>query len=1341
MLEYRHQCTCGLASASEYARVNHAADHAGVQWTVSAMQRVVKGHAYVRVCVPDKTRTAAVASGGPAAEAAVAATVAVVAAAMTDGREARLQAVLTTPVNCHDEMSTDVGAGDHTVQTFQRQMGWHMPLDRRMTPDLAEALVGNGESDVERRVDAVVERWMARLCTTISALPADDRRVLSQIRSFTGEEEDGPPLRALERRSQPAYTATLAGFLRFLYRASRARVRTQLAAESEGTPAAAAAAVTGNVRRPAIDVPAPVRAAVDALYDNPSDAAVGDCVDGVFGDDELAGRATATGAVMAGRLVRVAAEVQLISWFFRLRAVRRDHRLARPDDVGHWAVHLIYAARLAVASKVADYVGLTQTQLQDALATVTYPNAPSPFDTLVSVRREARAAASGDVGRATISDVPGSEYRAVRVLGVTRTISLDDLGDMCMRLQTSVRARLAVLTAGVPLLRLSDLCGVGETPDQLEFGETTAGRAVIPDRSGPVADAIAAAAWRRGGGTLLPFGPMVTASGALDARGVNTYLREASRVVDELLTLVHVSSGQPARGSELAALLWRNTATAERNVYVRHGTLLLLQRYAKSRNIVNADQYVGRYLDADTADLLASYLAQVRPVETRLLVAQAADVDTDDARSRVVVSHTVLFGHAGRPLVDDAVGAIFRATMASTVVGLGEPLGLLQFRHVVVHFARLHLKADDRLLELMEAVDHQAVHSSQVGMAVYGRVHGQRGRTEDDRHHLQLSASWQRLLGLRPVRGALDRPSSSPVAATAAGSADLPASKRRRRLSRGALAASASPPPSPTLSTAAVVPDLRLVVVDAVRDTLAVQLRAALAQSGFLVPPPTTAAASNTTVSTSPPPLRMASTPHEISATAVVWSAGESELVYGVLCALHGADRVRAPLPELAVALRAVLYAPQRSLLVVLPTGSGKTALLVADALAERAASTVVVVVTPLRALATQTQRLCERIGVACSTLGAHTVGGLAADTRVLLVAAELVGTDTYRHVLGSLRDASRLRRVIVDEAHLFASDGVVLDGFRPKLLRALRAVRGGLPDVSVLLMSATVPPSLARTLMTEAELPQLDVVRAPSARTNVRLSVVTVPASDALSVEACAAAMAAAYAARCERRDRVVVLVLTVDAVERVAAAIGRRQPGRNVHRYHASLEREEQAAGAAAWAADNGAGAVMVATSGFGTGVDYPSVRAVVHVSGAYGVLELVQELGRAGRDLAPALHVLVVPASSAASASVPAAAAAAAATDPSTINAETGVGSVRGTATIAAYAATFECRGQFLARHVDGVAGLPCRLAGRLPCDRCAPTLLACDTDRAAFFAAPVRGGMSGGRYSVCGVAPRY
>ena len=68
-----------------------------------------------------------------------------------------------------------------------------------------------------------------------------------------------------------------------------------------------------------------------------------------------------------------------------------------------------------------------------------------------------------------------------------------------------------------------------------------------------------------------------------------------------MVTLVHISSGQPARGTELAALLWRNTANGERNLFVSRGTLMLLRRYAKTRNAVG-DQYVQWFLDLDTAE-------------------------------------------------------------------------------------------------------------------------------------------------------------------------------------------------------------------------------------------------------------------------------------------------------------------------------------------------------------------------------------------------------------------------------------------------------------------------------------------------------------------------------------------------------------------------------------------------------------------------------------------------------------------------------------------------------------------------------------------------------------------
>ena len=363
-----------------------------------------------------------------------------------------------------------------------------------------------------------------------------------------------------------------------------------------------------------------------------------------------------------------------------------------------------------------------------------------------------------------------------------------------------------------------------------------------------------------------------------------------------------------------------------------------------------------------------------------------------------------------------------------------------------------------------------------------------------------------------------------------------------------------------------------------------------------------------------------------VDVASVQWTSAESARVHGVLRRLYG-NRVRSPTPELAVALRSLLVDPSQSLLAVLPTGAGKSALLFADALADGTSSGVVVVVTPLRALAEQTRKLCARVGVPCSVFGATTAGALATDTRVVLVAPELVGTPEFRFMLGGLSDQHRLRRIIVDEAHQLACNSVLNEGFRPKLLRALRDLRGQHATVPVLLLSATVPPALAQTLQAEAELPDLLVVRAASTRPNLRLTVVTAPGSSDAAVEEASVAEAADRVARCSPEDRVIVLVRSVAAVGRVARDLRHalRKANNHVFEYHGELDAPDQLASAAAWAAKTGAASVMVATSGFGTGVDYAHVRAVVHVGGANSVLDLVQELGHTH---AKAVHVLVAP-----------------------------------------------------------------------------------------------------------------
>jgi ATP-dependent DNA helicase RecQ len=51
-----------------------------------------------------------------------------------------------------------------------------------------------------------------------------------------------------------------------------------------------------------------------------------------------------------------------------------------------------------------------------------------------------------------------------------------------------------------------------------------------------------------------------------------------------------------------------------------------------------------------------------------------------------------------------------------------------------------------------------------------------------------------------------------------------------------------------------------------------------------------------------------------------------------------------------------------------------------------------------------------------------------------------------------------------------------------------------------------------------------------------------------------------------------------------------------------------------------------VVVATSGFGAGVDYPHVRLVVHFGGSHSLLDYAQESGRAGRDGARACCLVI-------------------------------------------------------------------------------------------------------------------
>jgi len=311
----------------------------------------------------------------------------------------------------------------------------------------------------------------------------------------------------------------------------------------------------------------------------------------------------------------------------------------------------------------------------------------------------------------------------------------------------------------------------------------------------------------------------------------------------------------------------------------------------------------------------------------------------------------------------------------------------------------------------------------------------------------------------------------------------------------------------------------------------------------------------------------------------------------------------------------------QRRVLVVAPTGGGKS---LCYQLPAALLPGTTVVVSPLIALMEDQVRALTERGVAATWLSSTLEPGeraarlarlRAGRYELVYVAPERLAQPGMLELLAALRPPL----VAIDEAHCIAHWG---HDFRPDYLR-LREVLQRLRPPHVLACTATATPQVRVEILGQLGLvpDEVTTVLRGFARENLHLSVREIDGMRA-RVRAADAALREALGDRADPRGGGIVYTVTRRVAEETAAAL--RDRGWDATAYHAGLDGALRQAINDRFAA--GELDLVVATKAFGMGIDRADIRAVVHVQPPGSIEEYYQEVGRAGRDGAPAVGLLL-------------------------------------------------------------------------------------------------------------------
>jgi len=308
-------------------------------------------------------------------------------------------------------------------------------------------------------------------------------------------------------------------------------------------------------------------------------------------------------------------------------------------------------------------------------------------------------------------------------------------------------------------------------------------------------------------------------------------------------------------------------------------------------------------------------------------------------------------------------------------------------------------------------------------------------------------------------------------------------------------------------------------------------------------------------------------------------------------------------------------------LLLVAPTGGGKS-------LSYQLPATILpgttLVVSPLVALMADQVQALEARGVRAtylaSTLEAPEMRRRMArmarqEFALAYVAPERLAFPGFRGLIREIDCAL----VAVDEAHCISEWG---HDFRPEYL-TIGALLADLPRARVLACTATATPIVRDEILARLGLPPdtPQIVRG-FARPNLALRAAEIVGRRERE-RLVDGALSEALEGPKRGRGTAIVYAPTRKQADEESERLAER--GWRARSYHAGLDGRTRDTVQRDFA--EGGLEVVVATNAFGMGIDRPDVRAVIHLGPPGSIEAYYQEVGRAGRDGAPALGLLLV------------------------------------------------------------------------------------------------------------------